>query len=219
MMKPIISLNWPDRRIRARLSRKSCDGSLPEDARSCSMRYCAWISAPTSTNPFSLKEIFAAFAVPAANRHSTPRHDFQDCELIRPLSTWMLPKGTPVAPAQTVTNFFGPAVGKSRSRSFLGPAQALARRGSALGVCLGNGALRTVTSPPVHQTRNVREFHGNRHLAATVASPNRHGPEARSKRRRRHPASPGERATCRRQLRAEGIEPTTYGLRVHCSAN
>ena len=40
-----------------------------------------------STKPFSLKEIFAAFAVPAAMRHSTPRHDFQVCDLIRPLST------------------------------------------------------------------------------------------------------------------------------------
>jgi hypothetical protein len=37
--------------------------------------------------PFSLKEIYAAFAVPAVIRHSTPRHDFQVCDLIRPLST------------------------------------------------------------------------------------------------------------------------------------
>src|SRR5215510_15127422 len=103
----------------------------------------------------------------------------------------MLPKGTPVARGQTVTNFFGPAVGKSRSRKFLGPPQALARRGSARGVCLGNGALRTVTSPAVRQTRNVREFHGNRHVVATPSSPDCHGPDAGAKRRRRHPASPG----------------------------
>src|SRR4029079_4163171 len=89
---------WPAMMSRARRSRKSLDGSCPEPAASCSMRYCAWTRPPTSMEPFSLKEIFAALAVLATSKDIAQSNGLQRFQVMRETSPRAAEERTPREP-------------------------------------------------------------------------------------------------------------------------